>query len=101
MTSSAGSAGSAEQQAAPPTPVPSTAERTPVTNHRPETSPFDGLPVLIAVPRAAKILGISRASAYRLAAADELPVRHLGGRVYVVTKLLRELIEGDSDEVAA
>jgi hypothetical protein len=43
-----------------------------------------------------------RASAYRLAAAaDELPVRHLGGRVYIVTKLLRELIEGDSDEVAA
>lgn len=71
-----------------------------MTTHGPDTSPFDGLPVLIAVPRAAKIMGISRASAYRLAAAGELPVRHLGGRIYIVTKLLRQFIEGDREEAA-
>jgi predicted DNA-binding transcriptional regulator AlpA len=98
MTNSADSADSAATHAAP---AQSTAERNPVPNHRREASPFDGLPVLIAVPRAAKILGISRASAYRLAAADELPVRHLGGRVYVVTQQLRQLIEGTTDERAA
>lgn len=49
------------------------------------------LPLLLAVPRAAQLLGISRAAAYRLAAAGELPVRRLGGRVYVVTAGLREL----------
>jgi excisionase family DNA binding protein len=49
------------------------------------------LPLLLAVPRAAQLLGISRAAAYRLAATGELPVRRLGGRVYVVTAGLREL----------
>ncbi|RDH74322.1 DNA-binding protein [Mycolicibacterium moriokaense] len=47
---------------------------------------------MLAVPRAASILGISRAAAYRLAASGELPVRRLGGRVYIVTSELRELI---------
>ena len=35
--------------------------------------PFDGLPLLIPVPRAAKLLGISRAAAYRFASAGDLP----------------------------
>lgn len=53
---------------------------------------FNELPMLIAVPRAAELLGISRASAYRLASTGDLPVRRLGGRVYVVTESLRELM---------
>jgi predicted DNA-binding transcriptional regulator AlpA len=57
-----------------------------------QTNVFDQLPLLLAVPRAAAILGISRAAAYRLAASGELPVRRLGGRVYVVTAELRELV---------
>jgi predicted DNA-binding transcriptional regulator AlpA len=57
-----------------------------------QTNVFDQLPLLLAVPRAAAILGISRAAAYRLAASGELPVRRLGGRVYVVTAKLRELV---------
>jgi predicted DNA-binding transcriptional regulator AlpA len=57
-----------------------------------ENNVFDQLPLLLAVPRAAAILGISRAAAYRLAASGELPVRRLGGRVYVVTAELRELV---------
>ena len=56
-----------------------------------KTTRSNELPLLLAVPRAAQLLGISRASAYRLAASGELPVRRLGGRVYVVTAGLREL----------
>ncbi|THJ75697.1 helix-turn-helix domain-containing protein [Candidatus Frankia alpina] len=56
--------------------------------------PLDGLPPLIGVEQAAKVLGLSRAAAYRLAAADELPVRRLGGRVYVATAGLRALLDG-------
>ena len=55
---------------------------------------WSSLPALLTVPRAAKLLGISRASAYRYAASGDLPVRKLGGRVYIVTARLRELVEG-------
>ena len=58
------------------------------------------LPALIPVPTAAKILGLSRASAYRYAATGELPVKRLGGRVYVVTARIRPLLDG-TDELAA
>jgi excisionase family DNA binding protein len=54
---------------------------------------FDGLPVLISVPRAAELLGISRASAYRYAESGELPVKRFGGRVLVVRDRLRDLLE--------
>ena len=57
-----------------------------------ENKVFDQLPLLLAVPRAATILGIGRASAHRLVATGELPPRRLGGRVYVVTAALRELV---------
>ncbi|MGL4177511.1 MAG: helix-turn-helix domain-containing protein [Dermatophilaceae bacterium] len=63
---------------------------------------FDTLPALISVPKAAEMLGISRASAYRFAAAEELPVRRLGGRVFVVTRQLQAFIDGpDRGEAAA
>ena len=57
-----------------------------------ENNVFNDLPLLLAVPRAAALLGISRAAGYRLVASGELPVRRLGGRVYVVTASLRELV---------
>jgi excisionase family DNA binding protein len=57
-----------------------------------ESNVFNDLPLLLAVPHAAQLLGISRAAAYRLVASDELPVRRLGGRIYVVTAALRELV---------
>jgi predicted DNA-binding transcriptional regulator AlpA len=57
-----------------------------------ENNVFNELPILLAVPWAASILGISRAAAYRLVATGKLPVRRLGGRVYVVTAGLRELV---------
>jgi predicted DNA-binding transcriptional regulator AlpA len=37
-----------------------------------DDSVFNNLPLLLAVPRAAEILGISRAAAYRLVASGEL-----------------------------
>jgi predicted DNA-binding transcriptional regulator AlpA len=61
--------------------------------------PFAGLPLLIPVPRAAKLLGISRAAAYRFASAGDLPTKRLGRRVYVVSAKLREFIETE-DEAA-
>jgi predicted DNA-binding transcriptional regulator AlpA len=60
---------------------------------RPEVDPFGGLPLLIAVPEAAKLIGIRRASAYRYASAGQLPAKRLGRRVYVITARLRDFIE--------
>jgi predicted DNA-binding transcriptional regulator AlpA len=54
------------------------------------------LPALISVPRAAELIGLSRASAYRFAASGDLPTRRLGGRVYVVTSRLMSFINDDS-----
>ncbi len=53
---------------------------------------LEPLPLLLSVPRAAEILGISRASAYKLADSGELPSRRLGGRIYIVTDGLRDLV---------
>lgn len=59
--------------------------------------PFAGLPLLIPVPDAAKLIGISRAAAYRFASAGDLPTKRLGRRVYVVTARLREFIESEAE----
>lgn len=64
---------------------------------RARTSPtLATLPALLSVTKAAEILGISRASAYRYAASGELPTRRLGGRVYVVTARLMDIVEGEA-----
>jgi predicted DNA-binding transcriptional regulator AlpA len=63
----------------------------------PADDPFAGLPLLIPVPRAAKLLGISRAAAYRFASAGDLPTKRLGRRVYVVSAKLREFIETEEE----
>jgi excisionase family DNA binding protein len=57
-----------------------------------ENRVFNELPLLLTVPRAAQLFGISRAATYRLIASGELPVRRLGGRVYIVTAALRDLV---------
>ena len=62
-----------------------------------QDDPFAGLPLLIPVSDAAKLIGISRAAAYRFANAGELPTRRLGRRVYVVSAKLREFIEMDGE----
>lgn len=61
----------------------------------------DEMPALISIAEAAKVLGLSRASAYRYAAAGDLPVKRFGkSRVYVITAQLRPLIEGDAESAA-
>ncbi len=54
---------------------------------------LDGLPVLIPVPRAAALLGVSRASAYRYALEGILPTTRLGGRVFIHRDRLRAFLE--------
>jgi hypothetical protein len=54
---------------------------------------LEELPLLIPIPRAAQLLGISRSAAYRCAASGDLPTTHLGGRVYVVTSRLQSMLE--------
>lgn len=58
------------------------------------------LPALISVPRAAELLGLSRASAYRYAATGELPTKRFGGRVYVITARIRDLFDGGMEAAA-
>lgn len=58
-------------------------------------NPFTDLPLLIPVPQAAKLIGISRAAAYRFASAGDLPTKRLGRRIYVVSAKLREFIESE------
>ena len=60
-------------------------------------SAFEALPALISIPKAAELLGLSRASAYRFAASGDLPTRRLGGRVYVITHKLTSFINGDGE----
>jgi hypothetical protein len=64
------------------------------------TQPIDDLPALISVPRAAELLGLTRASAYRYAASGELPVKRLGHRVYIITAKIRPLIDGTEGNAA-
>jgi predicted DNA-binding transcriptional regulator AlpA len=54
----------------------------------------DELPALLSVPRAARLLGLTRSAAYRCAATGELPTQRLGGRVYVITAAIRPLLDG-------
>jgi excisionase family DNA binding protein len=58
------------------------------------------LPALLTITRAATILGLSRATAYRYAAAGELPTKRLGGRMYVITARIRPLIDGTEEQAA-
>ena len=61
--------------------------------HGDVNDPLAGLPMLIPVPQAAKLIGISRAAAYRFASTGDLPVKRLGRRVYVVSAKLREFVQ--------
>lgn len=55
------------------------------------TTPND-LPPTMSIPQAAVILGISRRSAYRAAANDELPTIKVGRRLLVPTARLLAML---------
>lgn len=57
-------------------------------------------PAFIAVPEAAKLLGLSRASAYRYAAAGLLPVKRFGRRIYVIRARLKEVVIPDAGTIS-
>jgi excisionase family DNA binding protein len=70
---------------------------TPTSAGSPGTGPHGSshdldqpLPLLIPVPQAARLIGISRAAAYRFAASGDLPARRLGRRVYVVSATVHD-----------
>ena len=58
---------------------------------------IEDLPALLPIPKAAALLGLSRASAYRYAATGELPIKRCGGRVYVITAKIRSLLDTDQE----
>ena len=66
-----------------------------------QSTALDNLPALISVPRAASVLGLSRASAYRYAASGELPTKRLGGRVYIITAKIRPLFDSADEELSS
>lgn len=53
---------------------------------------LDELPPTISVSEASEVLGISRRSAYRAAAAGELPTVKIGRRLLVPSARLLELL---------
>ena len=55
---------------------------------------ISSLPVFISVKQAAVLLGFSRATAYRMAENNVLPVRRIGGRIYIETAELQAFIDG-------
>ncbi|MFC0540671.1 helix-turn-helix domain-containing protein [Kutzneria chonburiensis] len=58
----------------------------------------DDSPALMSIPDAAKVLGLSRSSAYRYANSGELPTKRIGGRVYVVRAQLADFLATDSTQ---
>ena len=50
-------------------------------------------PAAVSVTEAARLLGLSRRSAYRAAAAGELPTVRIGGRILVPVHRLLELLD--------
>jgi excisionase family DNA binding protein len=50
--------------------------------------------LVLSVAEAAEMLGISRTLAYELVARDELPALRLGGRIVILLKPLRRLLDG-------
>jgi hypothetical protein len=68
------------------------------------TRPVDDEPLLITIPEAAKLLGITRDHAYDLAKADALPVPviRFSPKVWRVSLVqIRKLAEGQPVQVTA
>jgi len=52
----------------------------------------------LKIPEAARLLGISRATAYALAARGELPgARRIGRRIVVLKSVLEKFLEGNPE----
>ena len=51
-----------------------------------------GLPALLRVEQACRLLGISRSAGYRAATTGDLPILRLGRRIYIPTARLLALL---------
>jgi excisionase family DNA binding protein len=51
--------------------------------------------LVLSIPEAAEMLGISRRLAYQLAGRGELPALRLGGRIVILLRTLERLLDGD------
>lgn len=49
--------------------------------------------LVYSIRETAEVLGISKSLAYELAKKEEIPVMHLGGRLVVPVKRLKEFVE--------
>lgn len=54
------------------------------------------LPETITVPEAARVLGISRDTAYALARRGDLPTIRLGKRIVVSRRVIDRMLTGDA-----
>ena len=61
----------------------------------------DALPVVLTVVEAAKILRISRSSAYEAARTQEIPTIRIGRRLLVPREALQRLLDGESNAETA
>lgn len=57
-------------------------------------------PAAVSVTEAARLLGISRRSAYRAAASGDLPAVRIGGRIVIPRRRLLQLLEGTAEPKA-
>lgn len=55
----------------------------------------------ISLTKAAKLLGVSRPTMYKIARQDGFPAFHVGGRVLISTEGLREWVRDKSSEGAS
>lgn len=54
---------------------------------------YDDLPLFLNAPTVAKILGVSRSSAYELMHEKEFPALQIGSRIVVPKEKFREWVE--------
>ncbi len=62
------------------------------TDDTEKTMNIENLPATITVEHAGKLLGVSRSSAYRAAARDEIPTIRIGRRLLVPTAKLLAML---------
>lgn len=68
------------------------------SSHCPSHPDLDGLMTLISVAKAAEILGIARATAYRLASTGRLPCVRSLGPLRIHLEKLHEMIDAEAEE---
>lgn len=61
----------------------------------PRAIPEGSAPLAVSVPEAARLIGLSRSSAYEAVKRGDIPSVRIGGRVLVPLRRLEEMIDPD------